>query len=416
MSKIAIISSGYFPVPAVKGGAVETLIEKLIISNEQLHLNDFTVYSTANAEACNKANYKFTKIKYIKDNIVLDFLDKVIYHIAKIVIRGDKQMSFRYIMHRIGYIVNVAKNLKKYNYDYVVIENTATLFWCLKLFGNTNKYRDKVIYHVHNVVGSSFGCSKLIQNSKYILGVSEYINSTLKERFPHIQDSKLRVLYNTVDVTRISESARKSDSIRKKFKIKDNEILFLFVGRLCKDKGIEELLEAFIGIDIPNIKLMVVGNYYFGTDLVSNFEKHLYEMILSQKERIIFTGFVANSDIGSYYGAADVVVLPSIWEEPAGLTIIESMAAGATTVSTNVGGIPEYVGEGNAILVDKNEPDFVCKLRNVMINLVKNDDLRKAFSNKAHHRAEKFDYVHYAEMFNDSIREIRNENKEGKKN
>lgn len=175
MSRIAIISSGYFPVPAVKGGAVETLVERLIISNEKAHLNNFVVYSIFDNDAYNKAKYAFTDIKYIKNKSILKCLDKLAYKVAKLVIKGDKQMSFRYILQRIGYIVKVARDLKQSHYDYVVVENTATLFWCLRILGNREKYKDRMIYHVHNVVGSSFGCSALIKESKYILGAFIYM-------------------------------------------------------------------------------------------------------------------------------------------------------------------------------------------------------------------------------------------------
>ena len=140
MKKIAIISSGYFPVPAVKGGAVETLIEKLIISNELNHFYDFEVYSTFDKQAEKLSDYRYTKVEYIRDDKLMEKIDNIIYAIARIFIKSSKQMSFRYIMHRIKYIWCVSKRLRENNYDYVLIENTATLFWCLKLFGNAKRY------------------------------------------------------------------------------------------------------------------------------------------------------------------------------------------------------------------------------------------------------------------------------------
>lgn len=115
MSKsVAIISSGYFPVPAVRGGAVETLIEKIAISNEANKQFDLIVYSTFDKEAKDKEKeYNNTKFVFVQNKWLVEWIDRVIYYFAKKIIRTDKQMSFRFIMHRIAYIVEVAKQLKK---------------------------------------------------------------------------------------------------------------------------------------------------------------------------------------------------------------------------------------------------------------------------------------------------------------
>lgn len=398
MKRIVIISSGYFPVPAVKGGAVETLIEKIAISNDLYDVFELTIYSTFDVQAKKIAStYKNTKVEYIKDKWIVEHIDLTIYALAKKIIKSDRQMSFRYIMHRIAYIFEVAKQLKAYNYDYLIIENTATLFWCLRLFGNSKRYRNRYIYHLHNIIGSTFGCKKLICQSKKIIGVSDFVNLTIKKKFPEIDNKKFSVLYNTIDIEKIQKQKESREGIRRKFGFLDSDIVVVFVGRLCKDKGIRELLEAFAKIEQENIKLLIVGNFYFGTNLESAFEKHLYDLIERKEEKIVFTGFVTNSEIGKYYCCADIAALPSVWEEPAGLTIIEAMAASLPIITTNSGGIPEYVGNDNAIIIDSKSKNFIFELRQEIVKLSNNVQKREELGNRAFERVRRFDSLDYAE-------------------
>lgn len=405
MKKVAIISSGYFPVPAVKGGAVETLIENIAIGNEANKEFQLTIYSTIDDKAKEISDgYKNTNVRYVKDKWLVEHLDLLIYTLAKKVIKSDNQMSFRYIAHRIMYIIGVANNLKKANYDYVIIENTATLFWTLKLFGNSKRYRDKYVYHLHNEIGSTFGCKKLLRNSRKVLGVSEFVNSTIKEVLPGMDNNKFEVLYNSIDIDKIQAQKDRRYELRKKLGFSDDDIVLIFVGRLCKDKGIEELLEAFITIDQTNVKLLIVGNYYFGTNLVSNFEKHLHDMIENKKDVVIFTGFVPNSDIGAYYHSADIAVLPSIWCEPAGLTMIEAMAASLPVITTNVGGIPEYVGNDNALILDYKSDVFTDDLKKAILKLVNDRNMRVDLGRKASKRVRLFGSCTYASNLNSLLK------------
>lgn len=404
MDKVAIISSGYFPVPAVMGGAVETLVERMIDSNELDKYMDLTVYSTFNDKAyAVSKKYKNTTVKYIHDHRFIEKIDLVIYKLAKKIIKSDKHMSFRYIAHRIAYILSVSKMISKESYDYIIIENTATLFWTIKLHGNYKRYKGKYIYHLHNIIGNTFGCKKIIQESKSIWGVSEYINATVKDEIPEIKEENMAVLYNMIDIQQIEMMKKNRYLIRKKFGFSEKDIVCIFVGRLCRDKGIEEVLEAFNMIESSKVKLLIVGNYYFGTNLESDFEIHLKNLLDKKRDLVKFTGFVPNSEIGSYYFGADMAVLPSIWEEPAGLTMIEAMAASLPVITTNSGGIPEYVGKENAIILDKNSNQFVYDIKTNIEYLAGDEAQRKKLGKKARERVEKFDSGKYIKSIYDLI-------------
>lgn len=375
MDKIAIISSGYFPVPAIKGGAVETLIENLAYGNEKEKLADITIFTTFDIDAFYESKkYKNSNFKFINTPKIVRKLDKLMYFIFKKVLRVTKHMSFRYIFQRIYYIYAVSKNLKNNDFDKIILENTSTLFLTLKLFNNKEKYKNKVYYHLHNEVNGDFGCSEIIVNSKKVIGVSQYINDSFRKNYTSYPDNKMEVLLNCIDIENLKLSNCKSD-IRKKYNINENDIVYIFTGRLCEEKGIKETIEAFSKLKFENIKLLVVGNYYFGTDMKSDFEDELFRLASRLDNKIIFTGFIPNSKLVDYYSCSDIAILPSVWNEPAGLTVIEAMASGLPVITTDVGGIPEYTNKDCSILI-KRDNNIVESLKNAMEELYSNKEKR----------------------------------------
>lgn len=70
----------------------------------------------------------------------------------------------------------------------------------------------------------------------------------------------------------------------------------------------------------------------------------------------------------SIYAISDVAVLPSIWDEPAGMTMIEAAISGTPLITTNSGGIPEYIPRNAAIILNRDEhlisniAKSICKL------------------------------------------------------
>ena len=101
--------------------------------------------------------------------------------------------------------------------------------------------------------------------------------------------------------------------------------------------------------------MVIVGGNFIGKNDKSFYEEKLEEECKSIQNNIIFTGFVDYSIINKFYAISDVAVLPSLWEEPAGLTILEALSSGVPVITTKSGGIPEYVEDGSAILLNRDE-------------------------------------------------------------
>lgn len=385
---VAVITSGYLPVPNVLGGAVEALDMMMVQENEKTPNFDFTVFSSwapgVDQIAC-KGNFKHTDFCFIKTPLLVCAVDHCIYWAAKHVLHKKKLMSYRYIAQRLWYINKVSKKLAQPTkngspaFDKVMIENHATLFMTMQKHGNSERYAGKVYYHLHNEVLNDFGCIKEISKVKKVLGVSKYIVDTLDTYLrehgePGLREDQKAVWRNGVDTNRFGSEEANSKAIefRQKFNIAEDDIVFLFSGRLTPEKGAEELLKAFTEVaqKVPNAKLVVAGAFFFNSNIVSPFEQKLRNLASNPtvKNRIIFTGFVNYEDMPAIYAMSDICVLPSIWDDPAPLAVIESLFSGKPLITTRSGGIPEYADEQSAIILERDDR-LVGKLAKSMVKL-----------------------------------------------
>lgn len=403
--RIALITSGYFPVPATLGGAVEALDENLVNQNEIEGNVEFVVFSCyeANAEKISQ-HYKNTTVKFIKTPCAIQILDKAIYYLAKNVLRKQKSLSYRYIAQRLFFLRKVAKDLRDNDYDKVMLENHSTLFLTLKFFDNYKKYKGRYYYHLHNVVTNDYGCLRIIAGCRKVLGVSDYINSTLKQFLGDgIPNPQYCVLRNKIDRSKfaISLSHDKKNIIREKFGLQNNDRVVLFTGRFSEEKGIKELLAAFKNIKDQNVKLLVVGSYYFGSGMHSSFEKEMKTLVEEMERRVIFTGFINYEEIPQVYAIADVVVIPSMWDDPAPLTVIESLTAGKALITTYSGGIPEYA-EGASIILKRDE-NLIKNLTVSIIRVLQDPNLKKKLEEKAMRRSAEWSLESYYSNFIDKL-------------
>ena len=154
-----------------------------------------------------------------------------------------------------------------------------------------------------------------------------------------------------VDLTKFNISKRPQwrAEIRKQYGLADDEVIYAFAGRLTADKGINDLLEAFLNITrkYQNAKLMIMG----GMDNSASLNANLMDQAKASGN-VVFTGSV--NDIERYYAAADVFVAPS-YREGFGLVVVEAEAMGLPAVVSDV------PGQIDAIIPDKT--GLACKVK-----------------------------------------------------
>lgn len=186
-----------------------------------------------------------------------------------------------------------------------------------------------------------------------------------------ISKNKIMISRNAVDTDRFKPF--KNEALRNIHKIKDNDILLLFVGYLDTFKGIFELINAFYDVNKrnKNSMLMIIGEGPKYDEL----KKKVFELDLEKS--VIFTGKVSPVNVHEYYQSADIFVLPS-YTEGIPISILEAMACGLPIVSSDVGGIPEVVKdcENGFLVPPKDKKQLAVKLD----VLIEDSNLRKKFA------------------------------------
>lgn len=395
--KVLITGSSKFPVPAVKGGAVPNLIEEIIQQQEIENKMELDCCALWDEEAQIVSHkYKNTKFLWAKMPKSIDKIDRSIVWVLKNVFRVKRLHSIGFLFQVIWLSFYIGKILKKNDYDKVVFENSVPMIFALKLYRNKRKYEGKYFIHMHSVPRKYYGNEKEFSNCKGLISVSQYVaNEICADSRIDISEDQIRLMYNCINTEIICpKSESKRLEYLSKYGIPKGKKVILFAGRLCRDKGIEEVIESFKRLENRNYVLVIVGTNFYSSGIVSPYEAHLQEITEQIKEQIIFTGYIDYSKMSYLYNMADVVVLPSIWEEPAGMTIIEAMACCKPVITTISGGIPEYTGEGNCILLNRNE-FIVDNLCLYIEKILSNKEFADEIAEKGYVRAIKFNKKNY---------------------
>ena len=160
----------------------------------------------------------------------------------------------------------------------------------------------------------------------------------------------------------------------------------MFCGRIVEEKGVKELIEAFLQADINKGRLLIVGCYNAGSNPDMNYYNQIVNMC-NKENNIDYIGYIDNEKIRDYYMLSDILVIPSLCEEAAGLVAIEGMACGTPIVASRSGGMPEYLGSA-AIIVEKE--GIIENLTKQLNSLSKDSELRERLSLLGKKRAEMF--------------------------
>lgn len=387
--KIAVLTSGILPVPAVQGGAVENLIDFYLTYNDKYHLHDITVYS------CNHHDTK--KHPALKSKVNHYYYVDTTSIIAKIRKRLYLKKAGGGELHHFSieyFIEQALKHLRKQSYDLIIIENRPPFSLKVKKVSSA-----KIVYHIHNsklTKGSDYA-EELYYVADQIICVSDFITKEVKSIVNN--DNKCFTVHNGIDLNAFSPN-RKSSIFRKDIGLTEDDFVLLFSGRINREKGISELLDAIISIkEFSNIKLLVIGSsFYGGSSTEDRFINSLKDKTECISNRIFFTGFIPYDKMPDYLQMADVAVIPSVWDDPFPTTVLEAQAMGLPIITTRRGGIPEEVTEENAIMLETNE-HFVNNLAAAILELYQHPEKRKQMSAASLERSKLFDKETYAKNF-----------------
>jgi glycosyltransferase involved in cell wall biosynthesis len=208
---------------------------------------------------------------------------------------------------------------------------------------------EKITYYcATDVYPNSFGLYDFILNEKFCK----------KEKLKVIGNGSS----NGIDTEYFNESQiseEQKSALKKNFKISDDDFVFVFVGRLVKDKGINELVSVFQKIcqekiNNHNVKLLLVGP--FETDLDPLSESTLSE--IKQNPDIITVGY--QKDVRPFFAISNCLVFPS-YREGFPNVVLQAGAMGLPAIVTDINGCNEIIENGkNGIIVQpKSEDDLL---------------------------------------------------------
>ncbi len=394
---ILIVSPGVYPVPAIKGGAVEKLIEILIKNDEITKKHNITVYTVYDVDIEKAVKNIHCNFRYIKTR-------NIIYQFQRIVLHIINRLSKKYIGNQ--YINKVKKDIKKSGkmYDAIIVENEPQYGLILKEV----KQNAKMILHLHNdyLNEDVTNANKMYDSYDEIWTISKFIGNRVNKLKSDMQ--KVKIFYNGVDSEKFDTINRKTIDIRKKYNLTESNFIFMYAGRIAKEKGIEELIEAFNQLNNKNAKLLIVGGKQKGQE---RFYKKIMREI-SRNRNIIYVGYIDYEHLYEVYNIADVGIIPSVCNEAFGLTAIEFMNLGKPIIISDKGALKEISGTGKNVSIVPYNDEFVDNLKNEMIyflNLEKDKFID--INRKSIDRAKKYTKDIYVKNFLALVEEEKNEKK-----
>ena len=177
----------------------------------------------------------------------------------------------------------------------------------------------------------------------------------------NITNKPLKILangnVNGIDTTFFSRQQiddHKQEKLKKELNIQPNDFVFIFVGRLVGDKGINELIEAFSKLKTQNSKLLLVGPLESDLDPLQIFTLKEIE----NNPNIISVGF--QKDVRSYFAISDVLTFPS-YREGFPNVVLQAGAMELPSIVSNINGCNEIIIEGKngAIISVKNVEEIL---------------------------------------------------------
>ncbi|MFD2725958.1 glycosyltransferase family 4 protein [Hyunsoonleella rubra] len=225
-------------------------------------------------------------------------------------------------------------------------------------------FKRKLLIFVEKI---TYACATKIYPNSY--GLKDII---LEEKIA--KPSKLKIIgngsSNGIDTTHFDRkhfSETERDVLRKKYNINKNDFVFVFVGRLVKDKGINELISAFDALNKKhdNLKLLLVGGY----------EKQLDPLlpetttIIESNPNIIETGWA--DDVRPYYTISNALAFPS-YREGFPNVVMQACAMELASIVTDINGCNEVITQDeNGFIIPKKDREA---LYNAMEHIVLNQE------------------------------------------
>ena len=395
MKNIGIIMGGVMPVPAVCGGAIETLIESIV---KQYDINDgfqLTVFSVYHKDAVKKSR-QYPNVRFVWTHTNTFFnLSK---HAVFLGVRELTGKTVRVLQRHYNEIAPVIQNEK---FDLLIVEGGDEKAVLDIAKGYT---REQLVFHAHV---HFIPKPEVVRGFGHMIGVSEFVTREYMKvcNVP----VKPHVLKNAIDIKKFNKpvSEDEKNKVRNRLGLSEDDFVILFVGRIMEIKGVMELMKAVTELNDQHIKLMIMGSANSGKWAYSSYERKVKKYADIHKKQIIFTGYVDNSEVYQYTSVADIQCLPTLIAEAAPLVVLEAMAEGLPLVVTRSGGVVEYLDQDVALIIEQE--NVIQNLKESILYMKDHPEIRKQMSENAKKRSIQYDEPMYYRNFVKVINEMAGE-------
>lgn len=212
---------------------------------------------------------------------------------------------------------------------------------------------------------------RVIRQSNWIVGVSDSTIGSVRQLVPEVAERTSRI-YNGLPKPSVAPGPLVLDPPR-----------LLTFGRLVPQKGLDLAIAAMPRLRerFPNLTLTLAGDGPSRPDLEAQVQA------LGLGEAVSFLGWVEPEAIPALINTASIVLMPSRWEEPFGLSALQAAQQGRPVVATRLGGLPEVVADGESGLCF--DPESSESLAEAVTILLNQPERAQAMSQAAKQRMER---------------------------
>lgn len=250
------------------------------------------------------------------------------------------------------------------------------------VIGMIASYMAKVPHRLHTVAGMPLMESKglkrsvlnIVEKITYYCATQVYPNSygLLKfiEENNFVSKNKIKVIANgssngidTNHFSRNNFTNLELKSLRDKLQINDNDFIFIFVGRIVGDKGVNELIEAFNQLSQTNndVKLLLVGPFEESLDPIKNETKE----IINSNKSIINVGF--QDDVRPFFAISNMLVFPS-YREGFPNVVMQACAMEIPSIVSNINGCNEIIVDTiNGKIIPVKDTESLLKAMTIFV-------------------------------------------------
>lgn len=308
------------------------------------------------------------------------------------------------MFQRIPFVGRHVKEIKKYNLDLIHIHSTSSMGTLgLKV---KKKLKIPAVFTAHTIYEQYVHfVSKLLpklfpRTIKFFIKrlMNEYIENSDVTIVPSNKMKKLMLSYgiekdykviptglNLDDFKKTNYTVNEITRLKTSLKLKEDDFICLYVGRISLEKNIIELLEGFKEIDNEQIKMVIVGGGPYFDKLQSYIKDHNLE------KRIITTNLIPWGEIGLYYQIGDIFLNAS-QSETQGLTYIEALAASLPVVVKEDDVLVGVVEDGYNGLIFNNKDQLITNI----LKLYNDYELKEYMASNALNSIKKYSYLNYA--------------------